>query len=174
MLRRDEGWDAAPVLEAAARQFVLSPHSIHGPSHWMRVTRVGLHLAEETGADPLVVRLFGALHDARRINDRTDPDHGLRGAQLAAELRGALYELEDERFALLREACELHSDGLVSRDPTIGTCWDADRLELIRLGIRPHDALLSTAAARRPDALRFAQRLWHADAARDGLRVRAI
>ena len=32
-------------------------------------------------------------------------------------------------------------------DPTIGTCWDADRLDLWRVGITPHVRFLCTAAA---------------------------
>jgi hypothetical protein len=35
----------------------------------------------------------------------------------------------------------------VSADGTIGTCWDADRLDLPRVGIWPSAALLSTDAA---------------------------
>jgi hypothetical protein len=41
-----------------------------------------------------------------------------------------------------------HADGLTSADPTVGACWDADRLNLWRVGVAPDRRLLSTAAAR--------------------------
>ena len=41
-----------------------------------------------------------------------------------------------------------HADGTVSSDPTVGACWDADRLDLPRVGITPRPELFSTEAAR--------------------------
>ena len=35
-------------------------------------------------------------------------------------------------------------EGCVHADPTIGTCWDADRLDLWRVGITPHARFLRT------------------------------
>jgi uncharacterized protein len=43
--------------------------------------------------------------------------------------------------------------GQVADDPTIGACWDADRLNLWRVGKTPDPRLLSTAAARDPDLI---------------------
>ena len=56
--------------------------------------------------------------------------------------------LEQNRLDLLAAACDDHADGVVSAEPTIGACWDADRLDLPRVGIRPDPMLLSTDAAR--------------------------
>ena len=56
--------------------------------------------------------------------------------------------LEDARFELLFEACRLHTDGLVEGDPTLQACWDADRLDLGRVGILPRPHRLCTDAAR--------------------------
>ncbi|WP_309570416.1 hypothetical protein [Deinococcus sp.] len=47
---------------------------------------------------------------------------------------------------VLALACHGHERGHVSADPTIGACWEADRLELVRVGMRPRAALMSTAA----------------------------
>ena len=82
-----------------------------------------------------------------------------KGAELAAELRGELYELDDERFETLRYAIAHHTDGTTSEDVTIGTCWDADRLDLLRLGKKVQTSRLSTATARRPELLRLAEQL---------------
>jgi uncharacterized protein len=140
-------------------QFPLEPGSIHGPLHWRRVERIGLRIASSSGADTDVVRLFALFHDSRRENEHTDPDHGLRGALLASAHRGEHFELDDERFELLRFACTHHTDGLRSDDPTIGTCWDADRLDLARLGIQPCDEYLSTREAKLPDVQEWAMEL---------------
>jgi uncharacterized protein len=95
------------------------------------------------GCDPELVLLFALFHDSRRFNEFTDPEHGLRGGELAR----SMLNLEPERIELLADACTRHDKGFVSDDPTVGTCWDADRLNLWRVGIRPKASLLSTAPA---------------------------
>ena len=95
----------------------------------------GLDLAAETGADPQIVFAFGLFHDTRRENESHDPGHGPRAAVFARELhRDGDLLLDAERLELLCLALELHADGQVSAHPTVGTCWDADRLHLGRLG----------------------------------------
>jgi uncharacterized protein len=116
----------------------------------------GLHLAEETGADVEVVRLFAVLHDSRRINEGGDPDHGPRAAEFAEALRGRLFDLPDRPFGLLHRACAGHTRERTHPDVTVRTCWDADRLDLGRVGITPHPARLCTEAARRPETIAWA------------------
>ena len=38
-------------------------------------------------------------------------------------------------MGLLAFACEEHTNGGIGPDPTVGVCWDADRLNLWRVGI---------------------------------------
>ena len=57
-------------------------------------------------------------------------------------------DLDDIAFALLTNACDLHTDGLTEADPTVQACWDADRLDLFRVGIRPRPDRLCTDAGR--------------------------
>jgi uncharacterized protein len=45
---------------------------------------------------------------------------------------------------------------LILHAATIQTCWDADRLDLGRVGITPHPSRLCTEAARRPEMIRWA------------------
>ena len=130
-------------------QFALGKDSIHGPWHWKRVEKNALELAEESGADILVVRLFAVFHDSKRRGESYDRNHGLRGAEFAQELRGQFFDLADERMKLLVRACEGHEKGKTSSDATIGTCWDADRLDLPRVGITPWSKYMSTEAGRR-------------------------
>ena len=133
-----------PLWNLVSRQFHSPVYSVHGPDHWRRVERNGLLLATRTGADVTVVRLFALFHDSRRVHDGWDDGHGARGAEFAASLRGSEYMLDDNRFELLRYACVWHTDGKYHEDPTIGTCWDADRLDLGRVGIIPDATFMST------------------------------
>lgn len=129
----------------------LDPLGVHGLRHWARVHGLGLHLAARTGADPVVVCLFAVFHDARRHNDFDDPQHGPRGAALAESLRAThLAHLTDPQFSLLAVACRDHTHARTHPDPTIATCFDADRLDLARVGTTPHPSRLCTAAARDP------------------------
>jgi uncharacterized protein len=137
------------VFDAVVSRSTSHDSRLHGLPHWERVGRNGLDLAAETGgADADVVLLFALFHDSMRLNDGHDPEHGQRGGALAGELR-ELLPLDHDQLALLREACDGHTDGLTSADPTIGACWDADRLDLPRVGITPVAALMSTDAGRR-------------------------
>ncbi len=133
------------LWDTVTAQYAGSLYSIHGSAHWRRVEQNGLLLAQRTDADVTIVKLFALFHDSMRINKGTDDGHGERGAIYAAELRGKLFTLDDARFALLRDACIGHTDEGHSDNPTIGTCWDADRLDLGRVGIIPDEAYMSTA-----------------------------
>jgi uncharacterized protein len=140
--------DIQAILSEVLGGYALSVHGIHGAAHWARVWENGLRMAPDTGADVEIVTLFALLHDARRLNDGRDHDHGLRGGELARTLRGNLIHLEDARFELLYVACRDHTRGYTDADPTIQTCWDADRLDLLRVGIMPIPDRLCTDAAR--------------------------
>ena len=139
-------------------QFHLDRTGIHGARHWARVRENGLRLAELTGAKPKVIELFAFLHDSRRMNDDYDPDHGPRAALFAQTLAGSAFELDPDDLHLLLAACRGHSDGLTTGDITVLTCWDADRLDLGRVGIMPNTERLCTAAARDPVMIEWAYR----------------
>ena len=141
---------ASLLLETILSHSTGKGSRIHGPIHWAGVAAAGLTLCENTPeADRGVVLAFGLLHDSMRESDGPDPEHGARAAELARKLHesGDL-DLDAERFAKLEEALVYHDKGRTSADPTIGTCWDSDRLNLYRVGITPKASLLSTAAAR--------------------------
>ena len=48
------------------------------------------------------------------------------------------------------------TDGGTEADVTVQTCWDADRLDLGRVGIRPHPRYLCTPAARSAEVIEWA------------------
>jgi uncharacterized protein len=136
------------IVAAILRGYALPVWCDHGVAHWARVLENGLGVAAVNGADTEVVALFAVFHDACRVNTDRDPGHGSRGAELARSLRGTLVHLDDVRFGLLSEACRLHTDGLVEGAPTLQACWDADRLDLARVGTMPEPRRLCTDAAR--------------------------
>ena len=124
--------------------------SIHGPEHWEQVERNVIELGENTpGCDIEIARLFAILHDCKRQDEEKDKGHGERAAEFARELydKGML-EIDPEQFSILKFAIKHHNDGLVSNDPTIGVCWDADRLDLPRVGIVLSANMFSTQYAK--------------------------
>jgi uncharacterized protein len=145
------------ILGAVLEEYGLAWDGIHGVAHWARVYENGLRLCVETGANAEVVQLFAVLHDSRRINDDSDPDHGPRAAEFARTLHDrGLLGLSDPDFRLLHRACAGHTHERTHPDVTIQTCWDADRLDLGRVGISPDPHYLGTEAAKRTEILRWA------------------
>jgi uncharacterized protein len=138
----------ALLTEVRARSTGIGSH-IHGELHWRTVGANGLWLAEPLdGADTYVIFLFALLHDSMRKNDGRDPQHGPRAAVFATELHSeGLLRTTPAQLETLHYACFEHTNGLVSDDPTVGACWDADRLDLPRVWIEPDPALLSTPRA---------------------------
>ncbi len=61
------------LVRAVLDGYALAPWGTHGLSHWARVWENGLRLAEATGADPTIVRLFAIYHDSCRLNDGCVP-----------------------------------------------------------------------------------------------------
>lgn len=150
--------DLDQLLDAVRADALLRSSRAHGEGHWLAVAATGLELhAHSTAArmrapDPLLVVLFGLLHDCRRENETYDPEHGHRAADVAASLHTCgLLTLEQTELDVLVEACMLHHSGEVNEEhATIGACFDADRLQLPRVGIAVRHRYISTAAGRDP------------------------
>ena len=133
-------------LSVASKMF----HSrLHGIDHWKRVEKNGLNLSRVTRADTQIVICFAYFHDCMRMSEGNDSEHGKRGAEYAKTLRKDFLDLTDEQFDILYYACEWHTKGRHTDNVTIGTCWDADRLDLGRVGIIPSAKDLMTDEAKR-------------------------
>jgi hypothetical protein len=121
----------------------------HGPEHWDRVCYHSEAVARHLGVDPLIGHVFALVHDSQRQDEGLDPGHGPRAAQFivdhAETLFGFLTPLQRQ---MLAHACELHSDGHIHSHAYAMVCWDADRLDLWRVGIEPAAHLLCTEHAR--------------------------
>ncbi len=145
------------ILHAILEEYVLPWDGDHGIAHWARVLENGLRLAEETGADIEVVQLFAILHDSQRINEGGDPEARTPCRRVRPGTPWGWYSTYlILQFRLLHRACAGHTHERTHPDITIQTCWDADRLDLGRVGITPHPSRLCTEAAKRPETIKWA------------------
>lgn len=143
------------LLELVKSQFKLDLAGHHGISHWDRVAEIGQFLSEYTGADKEVVRLFAYLHDSKRENESNDQEHGPRASIFVQELydQGHL-NISPDQLKRLIFACKYHTDADVKSDNiTVQTCWDADRLDLGRVGIIPRKEFLNTDFAKQDEVI---------------------
>ena len=135
-----------PIIEKIRRyvhaQWTLG--AVHGIRHWDRVYENDQKLLTPD-VNPLVVELFAYLHDSCRVDDGEDSYHGQRAAEWIEILRPTfLKDVPDDDIRLLQEACRLHTTVAKTGNPTIDTCFDADRLDLWRVGIVPDPEKMAT------------------------------
>ena len=142
------------LIQAIRAEFRLDWRGLHGASHWSRVRTNGLTIASSNGASKRVIEYFAFLHDVCRYSDGSDRGHGPRAAAFAKDIRKKNIELADNEFALLEQAIQGHTTEKIHKNLTVNTCWDADRLDLTRLGITPDPSRLCTDAGRQLAKLR--------------------
>lgn len=143
-------------LEHATELSLLSED--HGPRHWRDVARIGFTLgrSEELDSDRLdAVFIFAVLHDSQRKSELVDPRHGHRAAQILHRLLDDKVIEEGDWFIDLDYALSFHESGehvakVQHQDgpKQIGTCWDADRLTIGRVGIITSVEYMSTVTVR--------------------------
>jgi uncharacterized protein len=181
---------AAQILRAV-QPFARFRSTLHGPAHWARVHRFAnalLNREHVPGDAQTCILLFAWLHDLAREDDEGTRTHAVDGAAQLDRILPAIGEpLSGDQREILRGAIHYHSDGMVAREAvvaglfdrvgwppelvilTIGCCWDADRLDLPRVGITPDPALMSTSSWR--DVQVLSARIHHVDLAKpDGVR----
>lgn len=137
------------VSRLAARHSVLDADSVHGPAHWARVERHARELCAALNVNPRIPVLFALLHDSCRVDDGLDPDHGSRAAAWMRQLIAAgQLSMGAAESATLAHAMDMHSHGTQAGPLIEQICWDADRLDLGRVGITPDPQRLCTAPAK--------------------------
>ena len=141
-------FDISAIKEFAVKGWRLG--KTHGLSHWQRVERNGIILsigdgAVREGVNIKVVRAFAYLHDKCRIDDWEDIEHGARAADMLPSIRTTvLKDFTDDEVALLQQACRYHTTKHRTGDATVDICFDADRLDLGRVGIIPNPRKMAT------------------------------
>lgn len=137
------------MFDIAKNQFKLSEASYHGVWHWENVFNNAMALCdEEPKANRKICQLFAVYHDCCREDENEDPEHSHRAANFLKKIRKKL-PVNDYEFRTLLQAVLGHNDGQVHDNPTIGVCWDADRMDLPRVNIIPDPKFFSTKAASR-------------------------
>ena len=120
---------------------------IHGIAHGIRVERNGNQLCQLMGITNKLVRPFAYVHDFCRVNDGTDPEHGLRAAnhiEAHRELFSCRFSLNEREIDLLKYACQHHTEMIKSEYDIVNVLFDADRLDLPRVGTHPDPNLMAT------------------------------
>lgn len=135
----------------------ISPDSIHGIGHWQRVEKIGHYISDRNGADKKIISAFAYLHDIGRTVEYDEAGHGKRSADIA--VRHFTFKelgLNEGQYEKLLIAISLHDIADArSSDLTIQTCWDADRLDLLRVHIMPDKNLLYTDVAKSDETFLF-------------------
>lgn len=138
----------------------------HGVSHWERVAQVGMDIGRELKLDNVAlwsIKAFGWTHDLWRTHDGRCRKHGRDGFENLLSLDCKLIQqLPEQERELIRLAIRYHSDGFIAGEAfdlglfetvelneqrivdIVGCCWDADRLDLARIGMIPRRCLIST------------------------------
>lgn len=150
MITKEEIYDVIPkpVLQKIINRFELDINGgIHGIDHWSRVLINALKIAEKNNANKKILIVFSFFHDIRREHESGDPEHGLRGAKYLQTFK---YKININKNELKKAmiACEGHTSVLHHEDIDIATCWDADRLDLYRVGVKPDPEYLNTEFAK--------------------------
>ena len=136
------------LREYAIKHTKMGVYSVHGISHWDRVAK-NADALWTSDVNVLVVKDFAYIHDVERENDGYDLQHGPRAAALVDEVRDSeLAFLDDQEIQLLKEACRLHTSTWRTEDATVNACFDADRLDLGRVGITPNPDKMATVQGR--------------------------
>lgn len=146
-------------LNLIVSQFRLDINSEHGLSHWQRVERIGNYLSKHTKADPKIINIFAYFHDSKRENEGYDPKHGLRASAFIKELYSKnILNISQNQLGQLVFACEHHNNPNIKSDNiVIQTCWDADRLDLWRVGTIPSPSFLNTDIAKQEKTIEFSR-----------------
>ena len=127
-----EAPEFSEVVHVCTRASLLeSP--LHGKKHWFKVY-ANCRILKPGDEFRKFFFAFAMLHDCRREMEFQDEAHGY------------LASLTVPEYPVLRDAIQYHSLGATTDDPLMGVCWDADRLELPRVGTRVRTKFLSTDA----------------------------
>lgn len=132
------------LVEFVSKKWQLD--ELHGLKHWKNVHRNGVLLMQmQSNVNPFVVIAFAYLHDCCRINNGNDESHGERALGAIDEIRNTILKnFSNEEISLLKAACLLHTSIQKVGNPTIDICFDADRLDLDRVGIKPNPLKMAT------------------------------
>ena len=130
------------LFQSAVTQLGVDPFGLHGVLHWNAVFQNCLMLNPvATIVDEWFYWCFSCLHDCCREDEYVDPEHGQRAADI---IEDTVTRFGNELHSAILD----HSIGDVASTPLVNVCWDADRLELVRVNITPDPAFMCTEAGK--------------------------
>ncbi|MDX2470608.1 MAG: hypothetical protein QNL04_08530 [SAR324 cluster bacterium] len=123
------------LIGTVLQNYALHKDGTHGLNHWLRVMYFGVKIAQQRSINMNFVILFALIHDSQRQEGWEDEEHGLRAAESLTNFPWLQDYITHEELEKLFFAIMFHNKGITSKDQLIQTCWDADRLDLPRVGI---------------------------------------
>ena len=146
------------VLKSIFENYQLNlMEGIHGLSHWARVIENGFLLSEYNKANRKVIIAFAFFHNSKRSNEEHDPEEGEKGARMIRYYEEEI-NLSPEEIDLACEACMDFQHIMFNENKDISTCWDSERLDLMRNGIYPNKDKLNTDYAKNTGIITWAMK----------------
>lgn len=152
------------LLERLDNAFRLKNSDYHNKKHWNRVFKISKYIAELNNIQSDIFKYFALFHDVGRTDDEYNLNHGEKGANLAIKYRKYI-DLNDEEFEKLIFACKWHTKPLdinnkFYKDNIINICWDADKLDLVRLNMEIKKEKLFNKYSKLDSTIDFAKNLF--------------
>lgn len=153
------------LLERLDDNFCLKDSDYHNKKHWNRVFKLSKYIRELNGIESNIFKYFAMFHDVGRTDEDYNQNHGENGSKLAIKYRKYI-NLTDEEFEKLIFACKWHTKPLDTtnkffKDKIINICWDADKLDLVRLNIKINKEKLLNNYSKLDSTIDFAKKLFH-------------
>ena len=142
------------LLNIVSKEFKLDIDGLHGIKHWESVYKNTKLLASYYNVNSDVFELFALLHDSKREDEDKDILHGKRAALFVKELiKLKVINLNHEDKNRLIFACSNHTKtnkkAKLFNDLVVQICFDADRLDIERVGLIPQEEYFSTSYAKK-------------------------
>jgi uncharacterized protein len=132
------------VLKSIIEEYSLNLLSgMNGLNHWSRVLENALLLSEYNNANKNIIIAFSLFHKIKRNNEEHDQNEGIKSAEFLRYYEDQL-NLTEEEFDETYLACKNISEYMFHENKNISTCWDAERLDLMRTGLYPKESNMNS------------------------------
>ena len=141
------------LLDEVGDAYALNLYGAHGIEHWESVYHNTQRLANAYSITSDVFIFFALLHDCKREDEDEDFEHGKRAAlAIQGYQEAGLIPLSPDDLARLVYACANHTKAdktdPLYQDLVVQICLDADKLDIGRVGIIPHESHFLTDVAK--------------------------
>ena len=142
------------LLDHVCDAYALYLYGAHGIEHWESVYRNTQRLANAYSITSDVFIFFALLHDCKREDEDEDFEHGKRAAlAIQGYQEAGLIPLNPDDLARLVYACANHTKAdktdPLYQDLVVQICLDADKLDIGRVGVIPHESHFLTDVAKK-------------------------